>query len=292
MLTNSIDFSVGAANAPLGSDLKNTGVVGLVGTATAATYNTTTGAGSVTRVDLNNQSYVEFTGLTASEFYKINIACTSGTVIVRAGIFSGAAEATIASGNSAIFYVTGVTSVTITNTTSAGTSSFTLTSIQQLLDTSLAPDKVTLCAGVRKLSDSATGVVMELSATSASNNGSFAVWAPGTAANNYQVRSAGTTDSNFIQSGYSAPITNVLLMVGNISAPLLGLFVNGTSVNTQTTSQGTGNYRNYPLYIGSRAGTSLFFGGRLYGSVGRGALNNDQQNAALTAYLNTKTRAF
>jgi hypothetical protein len=153
-------------------------------------------------------------------------------------------------------------------------------------------DKVTVAAGVRKLSDAAIGVIMELSVASGSNSGSFGVWGPGTVANNYQVRSRGTVDSNFVVSGYSAPITNVLTMVGDIASPLLELLINGTSVNTQTTSQGTGNYGNYPLYIGARAGTSLFFGGRLYGTVGRGALNNDQQNAALTAYLNTKTRAF
>jgi len=292
MLTNSIDFGAGATNAPLGSDLKNTGVVGLVGTATAATYNTTTGAGSVTRVDLNNQSYVEFTGLTASVFYKINIACTSGTVIVRAGIFSGAAEATIASGNSAIFYVTGVTSVTITNTTSAGTSSFTLTSIQQLLDTSLAPDKVTLCAGVRKLSDAAFAPITELSVASGANNGTFAVFSSNSSGDNYQVRSRGTVDVNFVVSGYAAPITNVLTMVGDIASPLLRLSINGTVVNSQTANQGTGNYGNYPVYLFSRAGTSFFFNGRFYGSVGRGAQSNDQQIAALEGYMNTKTAAY
>ena len=153
-------------------------------------------------------------------------------------------------------------------------------------------DKVTVAAGVRKLSDAAFAAITELSVASGANNGTFAVFSSNLSGNNYQVRSLGTVDSNFVVSGYAAPITNVLTMVGDIASPLLELLINGTSVNTQTTNQGTGNYGNYPLYIGARAGTSLFFGGRLYGSVGRGALNNDQQNAALTAYLNSKTRAF
>lgn len=48
-----------------------------------------------------------------------------------------------------------------------------------------ATDKMTVVSGVRKLSDAAQGVVSELSATSASNNGSFTLSAPGGAATNY-----------------------------------------------------------------------------------------------------------
>jgi hypothetical protein len=55
---------------------------------------------------------------------------------------------------------------------------------------------------------------------------------------------------------------------------------------------GTGNFGNYPLYLLSRAGTSLFFNGRFYGSVGRGAQSNDQQIAALEGYMNSKTKAY
>jgi hypothetical protein len=55
---------------------------------------------------------------------------------------------------------------------------------------------------------------------------------------------------------------------------------------------GSSPFDNLPMYLFSRAGTSLFYDGRFYGSVGRGAQSNDQQIAALEGYLNTKTRAF
>jgi hypothetical protein len=135
-------------------------------------------------------------------------------------------------------------------------------------------------------------MLMELSVASGSNSGSFQVRSPSGAANNYLFGSVGTVESLTTASGYVAPITNVLTGLGDISGDSAILQVNGVQASSSTSDQGTGNYGNYPLYIGARAGTSLFFGGRLYGSVGRGALNNDQQNAALTAYLNSKTRAF
>jgi hypothetical protein len=61
---------------------------------------------------------------------------------------------------------------------------------------------------------------------------------------------------------------------------------------SSTADQGIGNYGNYPLYLFGRAGTSLFYNGRFYGSVGRGAQSNDQQIAALEGYMNTKTAAY
>jgi hypothetical protein len=56
-----------------------------------------------------------------------------------------------------------------------------------------ATGKMTVWAGVRKLSDAAQGVVSELSATIASNNGSFLLTAPNSAAANYNWSSKGTT---------------------------------------------------------------------------------------------------
>ena len=91
---------------------------------------------------------------------------------------------------------------------------------------------------------------------------------------------------------YSAPHTAVLVGVCSISAPLLGLKVNGGDALTYTTSQGTGNYGAYPLYLFARAGTSLWFGGRFYGAVIRGAQSNAVQIEAAERYMNQKTRAY
>lgn len=62
------------------ADLKSGGAIGLVGTATAATYNTTTGEGTAARAaNVSNQSYVAFAGLTNGRFYVMNITNTGAT---------------------------------------------------------------------------------------------------------------------------------------------------------------------------------------------------------------------
>ena len=115
----------------LGSDLRSAGATGLVGTATAATYNTSSGAGAVTRVDAPNQSFVQWSSLTTS-FYKVVVRCTSGVAIsVRSGGSAGTTITTVLSGSSTTVYVTPSTGL-ITITSSSGTAGFTLTSIQEL----------------------------------------------------------------------------------------------------------------------------------------------------------------
>jgi hypothetical protein len=124
-------------------------------------------------------------------------------------------------------------------------------------------------------------------------NGSIGLFAPLSAAANYEFRSQGTALAQATTSNtFAAPITNVLTALGNISGDSAILRVNGAQAASSTADQGTGNYGNYVLNIFSRNQASLFFNGRFYGSVGRGAQSNDQQIAALEGYMNTKTRAF
>jgi hypothetical protein len=149
-------------------------------------------------------------------------------------------------------------------------------------------DKVTVAAGVRTFG--ANGMICELSTDLSSNNGTFYLY-DNNSNTRFDYQSKGTVSVG-VTSSRTAPITSILTGLSNISGDSAILQVNGVQASSSTSDQGTGNYGNYPLYIGARAGTSLFFGGRLYGTVGRGALNNDQQNAALTAYLNSKTKAF
>lgn len=76
----------------LGPELRGNGAVGLQGAATAATFNTSTGAGTLTRVDGSNQSYVTWTTLASGAFYKITITNTGavGLFLRTGGIASGA----------------------------------------------------------------------------------------------------------------------------------------------------------------------------------------------------------
>jgi hypothetical protein len=152
-------------------------------------------------------------------------------------------------------------------------------------------DKMTVVTGVRKLSDAARGMLMELSNSGSTNL--FNIEAPdANAAITYKLRSSGSTIRDLIASGYAAPITNVLTGISNISAPEATLRVNGSQVATTNQSQGTGTYGNYPLYLFARAGTSLFFNGNFYGAIIRGAQSSAQQIADAEKWMNKKTLAY
>lgn len=58
------------------------------------------------------------------------------------------------------------------------------------------------------------------------------------------------------------------------------------------TGAGTGNFGNYPIYIGRRGGASLPFNGRLYSLLIRGAATPDATIAKVERYLNQKARIY
>ncbi len=140
-----------------------------------------------------------------------------------------------------------------------------------------ATDKMTVWAGVRKLSDAATGVVVELSTNADSTNGTFTL-AASVAGNNYYAQSRGTVRSTRDATGYVAPHSAVLVAEAKISTDILRLHVNNAAPLSSATDQGTGNYGNYPLYFGARAGTSLRFSGEVFSpEVIRGAASTAAQ---------------
>lgn len=115
----------------LGPELRGTGTVGLIGTATAATYNTATGAGSVTRVDLNNQSFVSISSLVNGNTYRVEITVLTGTVLLRAGpAATGNILSTPLTAGSATCFVVPATSLVIAATSETAT--FTLASVREL----------------------------------------------------------------------------------------------------------------------------------------------------------------
>jgi hypothetical protein len=124
-------------------------------------------------------------------------------------------------------------------------------------------DKTQVFAGVRKLSDANRASVVEMSTTIASNNGAFLMTAPDTSAS-YAFATKGDVNSTSDISGFTAPITNVVTGLGDISGDSAVLRLNGSQVAQNTSDQGAGNYLAYPAYIMSRAGTSLFFNGEIY----------------------------
>jgi hypothetical protein len=156
-----------------------------------------------------------------------------------------------------------------------------------------ATDKMSVCAGVTKLSDATQAVITELSASIAANNSAFLLTGPNTATlANFNYRSKGTTPVDNIVTTYVAPYTAVLTATSDISGSTSSIRVNNGTFSTVTSSQGTGNYGNYPLYIGRRANTSLPFNGRIYQMVICGKTLSASELASTEAYVNQKTGAY
>lgn len=154
-----------------------------------------------------------------------------------------------------------------------------------------ATDKMTVCAGVRKLSDATTNIIAELSSNTNSNNGSFLFFS--TITPGYGWYSKGSILSTALSpQPITSPITNVLTGIGDISGPQATLRINGTQAATSSATQGTGNYGNYPLYLFRRGGTTLPFNGCFYGMTVVGRTLSTGEIFNLEQYTNFKTKAY
>jgi hypothetical protein len=154
-------------------------------------------------------------------------------------------------------------------------------------------DKVTCFAGVRKLSDAARGIVAELSASTGTNNGAFVMDSPSDGTNKlYGFTSKGTLPIGVYSGAIAAPVSSVLTGIGDISGDSAILRIDGTQAASNTSDQGTGNYGNYPLYIGRRGGSTLPFNGRLYSLIVRGAESTESEITNTETWVNQRTRAF
>lgn len=147
-------------------------------------------------------------------------------------------------------------------------------------------DQVSVFAGVRKLSDAAIGMLVELSVSGTANVGSFTMAAsPNVGTGEFNWRARGSLDNVFNVGGYYAPISAVLSGSSDISTDYSVLRVNGKVAGSNYADSGTGNYGNYPLYIGRRGGTSLPFNGWLYGLLIKGALSSTAETARIEKML-------
>lgn len=141
-----------------------------------------------------------------------------------------------------------------------------------------ASDKMTTCAGVKKNSD-ATSMIFELSAGIGGNPGSFYMVGgldayPSTT---YSTLGRGSTSASSLQSAYTAspegdaPDNAVITASHDISGDLTSLWRNGVIGTVGTGDKGSGNFGDYVLYVGQRAGSSLPFSGNISALIIRGA---------------------
>jgi len=142
-----------------------------------------------------------------------------------------------------------------------------------------ATDKMTVMTGVRKLSDAARGMLVELSASLGANTGTFLIAGPdfNLATDRWAayIRGNGSNQSYVETSAaYAAPVTNVLTVTGDLSLSVSEAVLRIDSAlrgSTTVGDSGGGNFGNYPIYIGSRAGSSIRLNGLIYTLIVRGA---------------------
>ena len=148
-------------------------------------------------------------------------------------------------------------------------------------------DKVSLFAGVRKLSDAQVGSILSL----AGSNGIFELYTPSmVGANNYVLSATGSTGVKYLNAeGYVAPHSAVLAAKIDIGQDLRSLSANGTKIQNSTVDLGTGNFGNYQLYIGRRGGVTFPFTGHIYGLIGIGKLTTEIETVAIEKELAKRT---
>lgn len=151
-----------------------------------------------------------------------------------------------------------------------------------------ATDEMTVIAGVRKLVDNvAYTVIVELSTlTGGVNTGTF-VLAPNVGT--YEHFSYGNVLASASASGFTAPVTNVVSALADISGDSIIVRANGVQAAQSTANQGTGNYGNYTLFIGRRGSSTLPFNGHLNQLIVRGRTTSGTTLTRAERFVGTKT---
>jgi hypothetical protein len=159
-----------------------------------------------------------------------------------------------------------------------------------------ATDKMTVWAGVRKLSDAAA-VLTELSPNYNAAGGGYifnldtgpiVAAATRDASNNYSL--ATFSDSAAPQTSVLATYISRGLSTNEI------VFINKNAISqtlTRPVNQNTvGNFDNLPLFIGARNNASLYLNGLIYSLIVRGAQSTQSQIEATESWVNGRTGAF
>lgn len=158
-----------------------------------------------------------------------------------------------------------------------------------------ATDKMSVFAGVRKLSDATIGILIEQSVQASGQPRAFFLAAPvGTSASErYGFLSHGDAPAVGGHTAFMSTGTNpdaaVLTAIGDISADLNIIRRNGTAGTSATADQGTGNFGNYPLFIGRRNNATLPFTGRDYGLIVVGKAASSGEITDTETWLAAKT---
>jgi hypothetical protein len=175
---------------------------------------------------------------------------------------------------------------------------FTKTPVTQLATSAInftGTAQMTVCVGVNVLDSSSAGVVIELGSDVNSVNGSFLVGAPSSTADHslylrgtttLQARVNNVVDGDDIITGLFdiSQATKELELIPRLNYVQL----TGSQITWTGTDAGTGNFGNLPLYLGSRSGLGIPYGGKIYQVIVRGATSNTTQVYQTETFIDYK----
>ena len=119
----------------LGSELKQSALAKIIGTAPVATFNAATGVGTVNRVDIANQSFIVFNDAVGKKWYKVSITNNSAVSIsLRNAVMTGidTTLATIQPNTTFSGYVYVASGFLLSVAASMGECGFTVNSIKEI----------------------------------------------------------------------------------------------------------------------------------------------------------------
>ena len=155
-------------------------------------------------------------------------------------------------------------------------------------------NKITIVAGLKKLSDATVQLAVEFSANSGTNNGAWGIAAPLNAGFTRYValyKGAGAVQSA-TATAFAAPTNDVLAIQANIGTPIINLRIDQISIATNTASTGAGNFGNYTLYLFMRGGTLYPYSGNFYGLIARGAESDADEIIECEEYISRRSLAY
>ena len=173
----------------------------------------------------------------------------------------------------------GVNDFMVTNAIDFSTTQKITTTVGLLVD----PTKVT------------AAIAIELGTDTNNVNGSFNLGAPSsTADHSFNLRGTSTLNARANNVVEGDDVLTGLFDISQvtkeleITARLSGFTETGSQITWTGTTAGTGNFGNLPLYIGSRAGTSLFFKGHMYQIIVRNGISTSIENYQTEVFTNFK----
>ena len=158
-----------------------------------------------------------------------------------------------------------------------------------------ATAQMTTCIGIHVTDSSSAGIPIVLGSDISSVNGSFLIGAPSSTADHslylrgtstLQARVANIVDGDDIITGLFdiSQATKELEIIPRLNF----VQITGSGITWTGTDAGTGNFGNLPLYIGSGAGLTNPFGGKIYQIIVRGALSTTTQVYQIETFTDAK----